>query len=277
MKTMRVPREYWPLALENAAYLFNRTPHTSLQYKTPLEVGTGEAPDTSNVRVFGCKAYIQIPKSHRRGKLADTAWEGVMVGFCTSSPEWLILDPQTMTVKKAYSVTFQEDTSGFTGLRRGTANDPYTMTSLPPGESGDDTHELAPSGTDEDEHRSHGDGESHDERAGNDNANVGGESTPDTPPSLGSPSSSELSYCTPEESEWENSEDADPIQAIGLCMAMRMRDDDVPRSWKQAMEIPHWLEAMKREINELKGLNAWQLVPRPSQAKVLPGLWRFKA
>ncbi len=114
MKTRCVPVEYWPLALENAAYLFNRTPHTSLKYKTPLEVGTGDTTDLSNVRVFGCKAYVQTPKSQRRGKLTDTAWEGVMVGFSTDSPEWLILDPHTMTVKKAHSVTFQEDEPGFT-------------------------------------------------------------------------------------------------------------------------------------------------------------------
>ncbi len=129
MKTTHVPRVYWPLALENAAYLFNRTPHTSLGYRTPLEVGTNETLDTSNIRVFGCKAYVQTPKIQRRGKLADTAWEGAMVGFSTNSPEWLILDRKTRNVRKAYSVTFQERISGFDNMH-GTTDD-NTETTAP--------------------------------------------------------------------------------------------------------------------------------------------------
>ncbi len=61
-----------------------------------------------------------------------------------------------------------------------------------------------------------------------------------------------------------------------LCMALHLKDTDVPRSWKQAAEIPCWSEAMEREISELKELGAWELVPRPPGVNVLPGLWHFK-
>ncbi len=76
-------KKYWPLALEAATYLLNRTPHESLGGVSPLERSTREKPDLSRARVFGCKAYVQIPKGLMRGKLSNTAWTGTMVGYST--------------------------------------------------------------------------------------------------------------------------------------------------------------------------------------------------
>ncbi len=42
-------------------------------------------------------------------------WIGMMVGYSPTSPEYLILNPKTGTIRTAYSVVFQEDTCGLTG------------------------------------------------------------------------------------------------------------------------------------------------------------------
>ncbi len=55
--------KFWPLALETATYLLNRTPHESLEGLSPLEKSTGQRPDLSRTRVFGCTAYVQVPKA----------------------------------------------------------------------------------------------------------------------------------------------------------------------------------------------------------------------
>ncbi len=57
---------------------------------------------------------------------------------------------------------------------------------------------------------------------------------------------------------------------LGLCMAMTMTEE-LPRSWKQAVNVHHWKEAMEKEINELKAKRAWVLVDRTVGMKVLPG------
>ncbi len=49
-----------------------------------------------------------------------------------------------------------------------------------------------------------------------------------------------------------------------------------PRGHKIAIRDPRWKEAMEREVNQLVDKNAWDLVNRPRDAKVLPGLWQFK-
>ncbi len=47
------------------------------------------------------------------GKLSNTAWQRVMVGYSTQSPEWIILDPRSGKLRNAYSVTFNEGAPGF--------------------------------------------------------------------------------------------------------------------------------------------------------------------
>ncbi len=64
---------------------------------------------------------------------------------------------------------------------------------------------------------------------------------------------------------------------LDLCMiAQTVGAEQTPKSWKQAIHIPEWLDAMKAEKRELEGKGAWQLVPRPQGKPVLPGVWRFK-
>ncbi len=54
-------------------------------------------------------------------------------------------------------------------------------------------------------------------------------------------------------------------------------EDNLTRTWRQALGIPHWTRAMAAEKKELETMGAWKLVPKPPHAKVLPGLWRFRA
>ncbi len=118
LKARDSPTKYWPLAMETAGYILNRSPHSALGNKTPLEIGTKVKPDASRMKVFGCLAHVQIPKMQRKGKLSDTAWSGVMAGYSTNSPEWLILDLRTRKIRKGYSVTFNEAASGFERTQR---------------------------------------------------------------------------------------------------------------------------------------------------------------
>ncbi len=108
-----VDQKYWPLALEVASYLLNRMPHESLGGLSPLQKSTGQKPDLSRMRVLGCRAYVQVPKIQRKGKLSNTAWQGIMLGYSTHSAEWIVLYPRTEKLRYTYSVTFDESKSGF--------------------------------------------------------------------------------------------------------------------------------------------------------------------
>ena len=55
-------QEFWVEAVETACSLVNRSPSSALEDKTPHEVWTGKKPSLSHLRVFGCDAYVHVPK-----------------------------------------------------------------------------------------------------------------------------------------------------------------------------------------------------------------------
>eukprot|EP00253_Pinus_taeda_P027415 PITA_27415 len=58
-------QEFWAEAVENTCYLVNKSPSSMLEDKTPQEVWTGKKPSLPHLRVFGCDAYVHVPKEKR--------------------------------------------------------------------------------------------------------------------------------------------------------------------------------------------------------------------
>ena len=61
----RLGQEFWVEAVDIACYLVNRSPSSVLEDKTPQEVWIGKKPSLSHLRVFGCDAYVHVPKAKR--------------------------------------------------------------------------------------------------------------------------------------------------------------------------------------------------------------------
>ena len=67
---------FWAEALKTAVYIRNRSPTRALIGQTPYEAWHGTKPDLSHMRVFGSKAYAQIPTGdgghhHERGGIGN--------------------------------------------------------------------------------------------------------------------------------------------------------------------------------------------------------------
>ena len=58
----KIPMKCWAEALSTAVYLGNRSPQTALDGITPYECFHGEKPDATDLRPFGCKAFVHVPK-----------------------------------------------------------------------------------------------------------------------------------------------------------------------------------------------------------------------
>jgi len=58
----RLGQEFWEEAVDTTCYLVNRSPSSALEEKIPQEVWTGKKPSLSHLRVFGCDAYVHVPK-----------------------------------------------------------------------------------------------------------------------------------------------------------------------------------------------------------------------
>ena len=84
-----LPMHLWAEATRTTVYVQNRTPHRVIENKTPEEVFSGKKPKVSQLRIFRCPVYIQIPKE-KRTKLYPLGKKGVFVGYSESSKAYRI-------------------------------------------------------------------------------------------------------------------------------------------------------------------------------------------
>ncbi|KAJ6104196.1 hypothetical protein N7523_010516 [Penicillium sp. IBT 18751x] len=112
-----LPEYLWPEAVQAAAYMLNRTPNKQLGWKTPyqalfdsLDPKLGymkPKPDLSNLRVYGCKAFVRINNIPRLAKMKPRAMIGYLVGFKASNI-WRIWVPKAHKVINARDCVFDE-------------------------------------------------------------------------------------------------------------------------------------------------------------------------
>ena len=77
-----LPVDFWWDAYETSNYLTVRLPtKTAHGYMTPFEGVYGEVPDLSHLRIWGCKAYLKLPKDYQRKDWRDKAFTGYFVGY----------------------------------------------------------------------------------------------------------------------------------------------------------------------------------------------------
>jgi hypothetical protein len=63
-----------------ACYLENRSPSSSLVEKNPHEVWTSNKPSLEHFRVFGCDAYVYVPKENR-SNLDNKGKKCIFIGY----------------------------------------------------------------------------------------------------------------------------------------------------------------------------------------------------
>jgi hypothetical protein len=79
----KLPLFLWPEAIATANYLVNRSPTRANNGVTPKEMFSGKVPCISNLRIFGCLAYVHIPKENRK-KMDSKTQLCLFVGYDTA-------------------------------------------------------------------------------------------------------------------------------------------------------------------------------------------------
>lgn len=84
-------KSFWIEAVMTAVYLINRSPTKGIaEDKVPAEKWFGKKPNLSNLRVFGCTAYLRMPKE-QLGKFDSRSSRCIMLGYCTNGYRlWLV-------------------------------------------------------------------------------------------------------------------------------------------------------------------------------------------
>ena len=83
--------------METACYLVNISPLLVLEDKTPQEVWTGKKPSLSHLRVFGCYAYVHVPKE-KQTKLDSKSEKCIFIGHKDGLKSYKLWNPITRKV-----------------------------------------------------------------------------------------------------------------------------------------------------------------------------------
>lgn len=277
-----LPKSLWGEAVNTANYLRNRSPAADRDC-TPYELLFGKKPDISNLRTFGCEAYVHIPKV-KRGKLDNTAEKGIMVGYEPNGYR-ILLDNNRVQLSR--DVLFNEKVS----TPKSTDKEAAPPKEAAEGDADEDTLlSLVTESEDEDDGDDHGD-DNGDDNGGNgggaggdnnDGDNDGGAPTP----AGGAGSSSDQGNAGATSGATRTSARGNrgvPAPRLGHWVQAACVDAPViitePETYEEACNSDYaeqWRLAMDEEFNSLIQNDTWSLEELPAGVKPIPVKWIYK-
>ncbi|SOV09700.1 uncharacterized protein UDID_19289 [Ustilago sp. UG-2017a] len=105
-----VPKELWPYAIMAAGHTLNLTPSTEAN-RIPYEDFHCKSAHglAKQLRVFGCLAWVHLPRKDHTGKHGVKAIPGIMVGYDDEHKGWKFFTPgHTPSIRWSNSATFHE-------------------------------------------------------------------------------------------------------------------------------------------------------------------------
>ncbi|SOV03491.1 uncharacterized protein UDID_18685 [Ustilago sp. UG-2017a] len=105
-----VPKELWPYAIMAAGHTLNLTPSTEPN-RIPYEDFHRKSAHglAKQLRVFGCLAWVHLPRKDHTGKHGVRAIPGIMVGYDDEHKGWKFFTPgHTPSIRWSNSATFHE-------------------------------------------------------------------------------------------------------------------------------------------------------------------------
>lgn len=256
--------KFWAEAAATSVYLINRSPSSALDFKVPEELWTSQVPDLSNLKRFGCLAYVHSVE----GKLQPRAKRGVFTGYPEGTKGfkvWLLEDKK-MVISR--NVVFREE-KVYKEVKDETEN------------QSDEASRIVLPGVLEDD-----DGEvevSNDEASQSDGQQEASIESGSTVPPMDyqlardrtrrviKPPARLLDY----ECEATDGEDQ---YACYICL---LSEDTAPEpnSYQEAMMDPDsdmWYNAAWEEMTSLEANETWELIDRPKDQKAIGCRWIFK-
>jgi len=268
----KAPLRLWGEATQAAVYIYNRTPHSAILYKTPHELLHKNAPDINTIRVWGSAAFHKIAPTPK--KLESRTKTCILIGY--GSGQYKLFDPVTERAFWSRDVIIQENNFPYATNPPESSYDEYITfecENTPPDQALPETsqHQLGMNKSNESSINPSGDKipGTDSELTQEHDSNPSGGRVSELVTTEPSPEIHTETVSTNPEIE-ETSEDE---------LALHTTNSDDPTSYREAMNSPYkveWQAAMKAELTELQKQNTWTLAELPHDKKALKGRWVFK-
>ncbi|TYK27723.1 Retrovirus-related Pol polyprotein from transposon TNT 1-94 [Cucumis melo var. makuwa] len=254
----KISENFWAEALASATYTMNRSPCVSTDMKTPEERWTGATSKLSNLKPFGCTAYVYIKQS----KIEPRALKCMFIGYPDGVKGYKLWDFSKERSLISRDVVFKENEIYMESIKVIPAeknfNEPSTSHQV---EIHSNLKNLNPSSSDQ------------------------------------LPTEALPSFYSQEEEEEKNAEDLTNYSltrdrgrrtirppsrfARADCIANSSTEtiEDETDSYEDALYSKHnnqWKEAMNDELNSLYKNDTWELVEKPHGKSIIPCKSVFK-
>ena len=238
------PQQLWGQVIQSAVWLYNRTPHSSLEFLTPFEKFYNVAPDLKQIRIVGSRAEVLKETLSSGKKFESRSSTCYLVGFYQTG--YVLFDPKSKKTIKSCNVKIDE-----TKLYRHDFPSQSEILEIKfvddEPSSSSETLVEPPSST-----------------------------TVATVEDKGNSSDDEIVI----EMNYDWEDDIDPI--INLLKEIKpelYQFDDTPVTYKDAINGPKshkWQEAIKNELKSITEHQVWEVVPRVPSMQVIPVKWLFR-
>ncbi|MDN6612538.1 MAG: DDE-type integrase/transposase/recombinase, partial [Staphylococcus equorum] len=102
----RLPPNIWEFAIKHSSWIINNVTHSATG-KIPQALWDNTTPNVSDLKIFGCRAYVHQPRQHKGGASSIT---GIFIGMGQIAKTWDILTEDGIIT--THNVTFDETKFG---------------------------------------------------------------------------------------------------------------------------------------------------------------------
>jgi hypothetical protein len=265
-----LPKELWGEAAITATYLYNRTPHSKLDFKTPYELKYNQRPDISHIKTFGSIAFYK--NKHNIKKLDPRANKGILIGLGQNMYKiWDINNKkfiwsrdvtilENKFINNNNSIDILEDNNEIElEVEYNDNNSPQDIR---------DTRDMR-------DMRDIRDTRDINNNNSSNNNILNPSNIENIIENNNIPNSQETSSSYTLDNDNNNDNSAFDIDELALIVNL----NNEPNNYKEAISSPNnkeWIEAMQKEINELNRQNTWNLATLPDNRTTLRGKWVYK-
>ncbi|KAL5863382.1 hypothetical protein ACOSQ3_000896 [Xanthoceras sorbifolium] len=246
LSNAKLPNSFWGEAMRTAVDLINLSPSVPLNYDVPERVWTGKDVSYKHLKVFGCRAFVHIPKDER-SKLDGKAKQCIFVGHAHEEFGYRLWDPVNKRIIRSRDVVFLEDQTieDFEKPEKPQSDEiPVNLEPVSP-----------PTNSDE------------------------GGATPDTDDVHPPARSPEPEQVQPEVQLRRSTRERQPSRKYSPNEYVMLTDGGEPESYDEAITDQHkteWLKAMQEEMKSLHENHTFDLVKLPQGRKALKNKWVYK-
>lgn len=265
---------YWAEAIHMAAYVTNRIPCTKLlnkAAKTPEELFTGKRCDLSDLKLFGTKVMVLIPRQ-TRSKWDENSTKMVFVGYDDNTKGCRCVNTMTRKVTISRNVKFlDQKVNNNKRVNYESDSEEETVTNNEGVERNNES--VGELGEDDSFH----DTENSDTERMDDSIDI--ESHPANETKIDPTFRTRANTDNGSRSSSRNRIPFKPFQLGHFAFMVEQRNEIEPQSVSEAINGENsekWIAAMREEIEAHRKNETWQLTELPKNRKAISAKWVFK-